>query len=158
MSQSPLPPESPPPLEIVLVEDDDGDAKAIHRAFRASRIANPIHRRRDGVEALAYLRGETGAAPPAHYIILLDINMPRMNGHEFLAELRDDPRLHRAVVFMLSTSPAETDVARAYDNNVAGYILKGNAGPDFLRLIETVDCYWHMVVLPDMDSPGREAG
>ncbi|QDC07893.1 response regulator [Oceanicola sp. D3] len=141
-------------LNIVLVEDDDGDAKAVVRALTKSHIANPIHRLRDGIEALAFLRGEGESKPPEHYVLLLDINMPRMNGHEFLKELRADPRLHRAVVFMLSTSEDETDVFHAYDQNVAGYIIKGRAGADFLELIDTVEHFWRIVVLPDMS---REA-
>ncbi|MCO6384330.1 MAG: response regulator [Vannielia sp.] len=153
----------PPPvakdlLNIILIEDDDGDAKAVRRALAKSRIANPIHRLRDGIEALGFLRGEAETAPPEHFLILLDINMPRMNGHEFMAELRKDARLNRAVVFMLSTSEDETDIARAYDNNVAGYILKGNAGLDFLRLIDTVEHFWRLVILPDMSKPGVPRG
>ncbi|WP_244867865.1 response regulator [Vannielia litorea] len=137
-------------LNLVLIEDDDGDAKAVVRALKKSHIANPIHRLRDGVEALAFLRGEGPTPPPEQYVLLLDINMPRMNGHEFLAKLRSDPRLNRAVVFMLSTSEDETDVFRAYDQNVAGYIIKGRAGADFLELINTVEHFWRIVVLPDM--------
>ncbi|MGR3792743.1 response regulator [Vannielia sp. SX4] len=145
-------------LNIILVEDDDGDAKSVKRALSRSRIANPVHRLRDGLEALSFLRGEAEELPPEHYVILLDVNMPRMNGHEFMAELRSDPRLHRAVVFMLSTSEDETDIARAYDKNVAGYVLKGNAGMDFLRLIEGVEHYWNIVVLPDMSLSSRPSG
>ncbi|SIO18147.1 response regulator [Vannielia litorea] len=145
-------------LNIILIEDDDGDAKAVLRALSQSRIANPVHRMRDGIEALAFLRGEGATRPPEHYVVLLDINMPRMNGHEFMAELRNDPRLNRAVVFMLSTSRDETDIARAYDKNVAGYVLKGNAGMDFLRLINGVEHFWRIVVLPDMTQPGQPRG
>ncbi|WP_332888700.1 response regulator [Marinibacterium profundimaris] len=139
-------------LNIILVEDDDGDAKAVRRAFDKVKIANPIHRLVDGVEALAFLRGETGT-PPATYVILLDINMPRMNGLEMLEELRKDPKLRRAVVFILTTSNDDRDRCAAYARYVAGYILKSRAGTDFLELIETLDHYWRIVELPDMSRP-----
>ncbi|MEI4470410.1 response regulator [Frigidibacter sp. MR17.24] len=139
----------PAPLNLILVEDDDGDAKAIHRAFSRARIANPIVRVHDGVEALAYLRGETGT-PPDSYVLLVDIKMPRMTGIELLDALRGDPALARAVVFILTTSRDERDLAAAYDHHVAGYILKQTAGTDFLDLIGTLDHYWRIVELPDM--------
>lgn len=139
-------------LNIVLVEDDDGDAKAVRRAFDKARIANPIHRVVDGVAALAYLRGETGT-PPSTYVILLDINMPRMNGLEMLSELRKDPRLSRAIVFILTTSSDDRDRCAAYEKHVAGYIVKSRAGADFLELIATLDHYWRIIELPDMTRP-----
>lgn len=139
-------------LNIILVEDDDGDAKAIRRALSKARIANPIHRVTDGVEGLAFLRGDTGTPPPS-YILLVDLNMPRMNGIEFTRALRQDKSLSKAIVFIMTTSKDERDKAAAYDQNVAGYILKSNVGEDFKSLIGTLDHYWHIVELPDMTQP-----
>ncbi|KGM48647.1 response regulator [Pseudooceanicola atlanticus] len=151
---------APPPSEamnIILVDDDDGDAKAIRRAFAKARIANPITRFVDPVEALAFLRRETGT-PPGQYILLVDINMPRMSGLEMLDALRADQRLHDAVVFMLTTSQDERDLMVAHHHNVAGYIVKQNAGADFLALLDTLDHYWRIVELPDMRRSALEVG
>lgn len=136
-------------LNIFLVEDDDGDAKAVIRAFNKAKIANPIIRAYDGLEALEALRGENGhVKPPFPYIILLDINMPRMDGIQFLKELRSDEELCNSIVFILTTSSSDTDKAEAYGFNVAGYIVKENAGRDFLNLIDLIDNYWRLVELP----------
>lgn len=138
-----------PPLDIILVEDDDGDAKAIRRALTRAKIANPVMRVVDGIEALGLLRGETGT-PPVSYILLIDLNMPRMNGIELLEEIRKDPLLKEAVAFLLTTSSDERDRAAAYAHNVTGYIQKQNAGSDFVDLIGTLDHFWRIVELPDM--------
>lgn len=136
-------------LNILLVEDDDGDAKAINRALTKARILNPVFRAHDGQEALDMLTGEHAEIDlPRPVLILLDINMPRMNGIEFLKVVRSNDDLRRVVVFMLTTSDRDEDKIEAYDLNVAGYILKEKAGHDFLRLIELLDAYWRIVELP----------
>lgn len=136
-------------INLLLVEDDDGDAKAVRRAFKAARIANPIRRAEDGIEALEILRARQadpdGGQP---YMLLVDINMPRMNGIELVQALRDDPDLNRTVVFILTTSKNDEDKARAYNLNVAGYILKQNAGNDFMKLVHLVESYWKVVEFP----------
>jgi CheY-like chemotaxis protein len=137
------------PISILLIEDDDIDAEAIQRAFKKQKIANPITRAVDGVEALELLRGEDKERTlNSPYIILLDINMPRMNGHEFLKELRADKALHGCVVFVLTTSDADRDVDQAYSQNVAGYIIKSRAGADFVNLTGLIDHYWRYIELP----------
>jgi CheY-like chemotaxis protein len=137
------------PISILLVEDDDIDAEAINRAFKKQKIANPITRAVDGIEALAFLRGDDGKEKmKSPYIILLDINMPRMNGHEFLKELRNDETLHGCVVFVLTTSDADRDIDQAYSQNVAGYIIKSHAGADFANLTGLIDHYWRYIELP----------
>ncbi len=138
------------PVTMVLVEDDDGDAKAFQRAFNKAKIANPIHRAVDGLDALKLLRGgdgQPGLSRP--YILLVDINMPRMNGIDFVKALRDDPALKSSIVFVLTTSKRDEDKIAAYNLNVAGYIVKETAGSDFLQLLELMDCYWRIVELPD---------
>jgi CheY-like chemotaxis protein len=136
-------------LNILLVEDDDGDAKAIQRAFKEVKIVNRIVRAVDGIEALEILRGTNGRQKLEWpYLMLVDLNMPRMNGIQMVEALRDDARLCRAIVFMLTTSKREEDRIAAYDLNVAGYILKERAGEDFLRLVNLVDSYWKIVQLP----------
>ncbi|MBQ4823597.1 response regulator [Leisingera sp. HS039] len=141
---------SRPALNIILVEDDDGDAKALNRAFDRARIANPIKRFVDGVEALAFLRGEMHQVPPPNFVVLSDINMPRKNGIELLKEIRADPVLHKVLFIVLTTSADERDISAAYANNVAGYILKSNAGGMFVDLMATLDNYWRIVELPDI--------
>lgn len=136
-------------VHILLIEDDDGDAKAVQRAFNKSKIANPLRRAVDGVEALEVLRGENGRERlKSPWILLVDLNMPRMNGIELVAELRADPLLQQSVVFILTTSHRDEDLAAAYKLNVAGYIVKEKAGDDFLRLLGLVDSYWRIVELP----------
>jgi len=136
-------------VKILLVEDDDGDAKAVIRAFAKANIGNPIIRAQDGVEALDYMTGEGMSAlarPPI--LLLVDLNMPRMNGIELIRTLRAHPDLRRTVVFLLTTSKREEDMAAAYDLNVAGYIVKQNAGVDFLKLVGLIDSFWKIVELP----------
>ncbi len=139
---------SPDGVTIVLVEDDDGDAKMLRRAFARAKIANPIKRFVDGVEALSYLRGEMDQVPPPSFVVLSDINMPRMNGIELLQAIREDPVLHGALFIVLTTSDDERDIVAAYENHVAGYILKSKAGDMFLDLMATLDRYWRIVELP----------
>jgi CheY-like chemotaxis protein len=134
---------------LLLVEDDDGDAKAIGRAFKSAKIANPVHRAVDGVEALEILRGTNGRAKlVAPFILLVDLNMPRMGGIQLVKALREDDVLRASIVFMLTTSKREEDKLAAYDLNIAGYIIKETAGRDFLDLVTMVDCYWRLVEMP----------
>ncbi len=137
------------PLNILLVDDDDGDARAVKRAFAKARIVNPFCRAIDGIEALELLRGENGKEKAKFPLLMLvDLNMPRMNGIELVAALRADPVLHKTVVFVLTTSYRDEDMNAAYGLNVAGYIVKERAGEDFLRLFYLVDSYWRIVELP----------
>jgi CheY-like chemotaxis protein len=137
------------PIKVLLVEDDEVDAMSISRGFRQAKIANKVIRAKDGIEALALLRSEAGGELfQGPYVILLDLNMPRMDGFGFLGELRQDPALRKAVVFVLTTSKAEEDRMRAYDQNVAGYIVKAEAGKCFMDLVTMLDGYWRVVELP----------
>jgi CheY-like chemotaxis protein len=137
------------PLNILLVEDDDGDAKAVQRAFHKTRIANPLIRAIDGMDALDILRGSNGKAkllPP--YLLLVDLNMPRMNGIQLIHALRGDQQLRHTLAFILSTSKRDEDKTAAYDLNVAGYIVKATAGSDFLNLSNLIECYRRIVEMP----------
>ena len=138
-----------PPLHILLVEDDEIDAEQLLRAFRQHQITNPVTHVIDGVDALYALRGEGGYPRlPRPYIIILDINMPRMNGLEFLQALRRDPELKRSVVFILTTSARDEDIMAAYNEQIAGYLLKSKVNQEFLEFIKLLNLYHVMVELP----------
>lgn len=136
-------------VAIVVVEDDDIDAMAIERALKKQKIDNALHRVCDGLEALDLLRGKSAhMIVDKPYIVLLDINMPRMNGIEFLEELRNDDALRNTVVFVLTTSKADQDRLAAYDKNVAGYIIKSDVGSGFTEVMTMLESYWKIVTLP----------
>ncbi|MCP5365630.1 MAG: response regulator [Hyphomicrobiales bacterium] len=136
-------------VNILLVDDDDIDVEACCRAFARLHIPHPLCIARDGVEAIEILRGENGYTPLEEpYVILLDINMPRMDGLEFLEELRADEQLKRSVVFILTTSSADEDRQRAYNSGVAGYILKNKSDASFLEAVSMIDQYSKVVELP----------
>lgn len=133
------------PVTLLLVEDDDIDAMGVERALKRRRIANPLFRARDGVEALELLRSGAVARP---YLILLDLNMPRMGGLEFITEVRQDPQFSNSVVFVLTTSKSDEDLSAAYRSHVAGYIVKSEIGDSFGSLVQMLDAYWQIVELP----------
>ena len=136
-------------INILLVEDDEVDVKAVKRGLRELKIVNPVMRAADGIEALEMLRGEQGReAVRRPYLILLDLNMPRMGGLEFLAELRRDPELQQALVFVMTTSSAEEDRFRAYDQHVAGYMLKHSPAHSFIDALMMLEHYWRVVEFP----------
>lgn len=132
-------------VTLFIVDDDDVDAMALERALCKLRLLNTVFRARDGQEALDMLRALTVPAP---YIILLDLNMPRMNGLEFLHALRADPLLTHAVVFVLTTSKSDEDLVAAYHEHVAGYIFKQHMDRDFLEVVSLIEHYWRLVELP----------
>jgi CheY-like chemotaxis protein len=136
-------------VNILLVEDDEIDVMAVKRAFRELKIANPLYEASDGIEALEMLRGTGGKTLPRPFIILLDLNMPRMGGIEFVKELRSDPALKSSIVFIMTTSAAEEDRINAYNLNVAGYVLKHSPGHSFLDAIAMLEHYWRIVELPE---------
>jgi CheY-like chemotaxis protein len=137
------------PLNILLAEDDDGDAKGIQRAFRKAKIANRVLRAVDGIEALDMLNGTNGKEKaPTPCILLVDLNMPRMNGIQFIQALRRNVELRQLIAFVITTSKRKEDMVAAYDLNVAGYILKETAGHDCRNLIQLMDWYWRVVEMP----------
>ena len=133
-------------LNILLVEDDELDVMNVQRAFRKNNILNPLHVAGNGLEALEMLRGD--AMPKDRRLILLDLNMPKMGGIEFLRELRADPDLRATTVVVLTTSDEERDKVKAYDLNVAGYILKPVTLAAFIEIMAALNKYWSVNELP----------
>ncbi|TAL31952.1 MAG: response regulator [Alphaproteobacteria bacterium] len=133
-------------ISVLLVEDNMVDVMGIQRAFGQAKLNNRIVVASDGREALEKMRDGKSIARP--YMVLLDLNMPRMNGIEFLKEVRRDPVLRSTVVFVLTTSAASEDKSKAYDQNVAGYIVKGKAEGSFINTAELFDYYTKVVDLP----------
>ena len=133
-------------VNILVVEDDEIDVKALLRAFKKLKIANPVTVARDGVEGWEALQSLSRP-----YLILLDINMPRMNGIELLKKIRADEKYHDSIVFVLTTSTDDKDKFEAYNLNVAGYMLKSDMGASFIRAIELVERYWKVIEFPGTD-------
>lgn len=133
-------------INILLVDDDEVDVLNVRRAFARGRITNALWVAGDGLEALRMLRG--GEVPAARRLILLDINMPRMNGIEFLRALRQDPALQAIPVVVLTTSNDDRDRIEAFRLNVAGYLLKPVTFVAFIELMWALDRYWTLVELP----------
>jgi CheY-like chemotaxis protein len=133
-------------LNILLVEDDEVDVMNVQRAFKKNNILNPLFFARNGIEALEILRGDD--FPKSGRIVLLDLNMPKMNGIELLNEIRKDPNLRSLPVVVLTTSRDERDRVEAYNLNVAGYLVKPVAFPDFADLMAMLNKYWTLVELP----------
>ncbi len=115
----------PEPVNVLIVEDDEIDAEVVKRAFRKNNLNHRIYHARCGADALAMLRGEQRQEKvPQPCIMLVDVNMPQMNGIEFLHKLRHDQNLAQCTAFMLSTSRRDADISEAYRLGVAGYFLK----------------------------------
>jgi CheY-like chemotaxis protein len=137
-------------LTILLVEDDQLDVMNVQRAFKKNNISNPLFVAGNGIEALEMLRGQGPGphVPPHRRIVLLDLNMPKMGGIEFLRELRKDPELSALTVIILTTSDEDRDKVEAYKLNVAGYILKPVTLQAFVEIMATLNKYWTVNELP----------
>lgn len=133
-------------LNILLIEDDEVDVMNVRRAFEKHRIVNPLFVAGNGREGLEALRN--GTVPPGRRLVLLDLNMPKMNGIDFLRALRADPELQMTSVVVLTTSNEERDRVEAYRFNVAGYLLKPVTFTNFSELMVTLNKYWTLVELP----------
>lgn len=134
------------PLHILLVEDDQVDQMNVKRAFERNNIVNPLYIAENGVEALEMLRD--GRVPDERRLILLDLNMPKMNGIEFLEMLRADEKLGATPVVVLTTSNDEQDKVQAYNLNVAGYLVKPVTFSNFVELTAALNKYWTLVEMP----------
>lgn len=134
-----------PQQHILLVEDDDIDAMTVRRTLKELGAPNPLDRATDGERALDFLRNPAHARPG---LILLDLNMPRMNGIEFVAEIKKDPELRIIPVVVLTTSSEEADRVAAFHNSVAGYMVKPVDYPQFVRIMSLIRDYWMTSVTP----------
>ncbi|HEY8938552.1 MAG TPA: response regulator [Cellvibrio sp.] len=140
---------NPSKVNILIVDDDDVAAESVVRSLRKHAMDFPITLARDGLEALEILRHQhNDLTIEKPYLILLDLNMPRMDGFEFLQEVRGDKNLHDSIIFVLTTSDADSDRTRAYHQNIAGYMVKSAVGPQFAKLANLLDNYRSTVSLP----------
>lgn len=138
------------PLSILLVDDDDVSVESVIRSLDKANVAAQVIVAGDGVEALQIMRSQCpGKQLNEPYIVLLDLNMPRMDGFRMLDEVRADPALRQTVIFVLTTSSLPEDRARAYAGNIAGYMVKSYVGPQFSLLAGFLDKYSASVMLPD---------
>lgn len=136
-------------MKILLVEDNDIDVMLFRRALRSAGLDCHVVRARDGLEALEILTGTHGCDTiDDPFVILLDINMPRMNGHDFLAALRTKDRLARSQVIMVTTSDDPKDINLAYDRQVSGYLVKPVSTQEMTRAVESMHQFLGMCKLP----------
>jgi CheY-like chemotaxis protein len=136
-----------PPVEILLVEDNPGDVRLTREALREGKVYNNLHWAKDGVEALEFLRQEGKyAAAPRPDIILLDLNLPKKDGREVLASIKNDDRFKQIPVVILTTSEAEEDVLRSYSLHANCYITKPVDLDKFIVVVQSIDRFWLTVV------------
>jgi two-component system, chemotaxis family, response regulator Rcp1 len=134
-------------VEILLVEDNPGDVRLTREALKEGKVRNNLHVAMDGIEALAFLRrqGQYLDAPRPD-VILLDLNLPKKDGREVLAEIKDDPDLRRIPVVILTTSQAEKDIVSTYDLHANCYITKPVELDEFIQVVKSIDEFWLTIV------------
>lgn len=132
------------PINFLLVEDDDDHANLVIRNLRKAQAANTIHHVSNGAEALSFLRreGPHHATAPRPDVVLLDLKLPKVGGHEVLAAIKEDPDLKAIPVVVLTTSGTEADCARAYDNHANSYLVKPVDFDKFRQMVEELSLYW----------------
>lgn len=134
-------------IEILLVEDNPGDVRLTKEAFKEGKMSNHLRVAYDGVDAMAYLRQEgKHCSAPRPDIILLDLNLPKKDGREVLAEIKDDPKLRAIPVVILTTSKAEEDVARTYDLHANCFISKPVELDSFIEVVKSIEDFWLTIV------------
>jgi len=135
------------PIDILMVEDSEGDARLAREAMRDSKIKNTLHHVRDGDEAMAFLR-HTGrfADAPRPDLVLLDLNLPRKSGQEVLEEIKTDPDLKRIPVVILTVSSEEADILRSYNLHANCYIIKPTDLTQFMTVIKSIEDFWLTIV------------
>ena len=135
------------PIEILLVEDNPGDVRLTREALTANKIRNTLHVVADGVQALAFLRKQgKHANAPRPNLILLDLNVPKKDGREVLAEIKGDGNLRRIPVVVLTTSGAEEDILKAYDLNANCYVTKPVNFDSFIQVVKSIESFWVTIV------------
>jgi len=144
------------PLRLVIADDDEDDRLMAREALEASRLTNPLDEFEDGAELLEHLRSCADSGKPLPGLILLDLNMPRMDGREALEQIKQDDRLRRIPVIVLTTSQAEEDIYRTYDLGVSSFISKPVSFDGLVDVVNQLGRYWFEIVrLPGEDSVGR---
>lgn len=141
------------PVEILLVEDNPGDVRLTREVLKEGKVSNNLSVVKDGAEAMKFLRREGRYAnEPRPDLILLDLNLPRMDGREVLEEIKEDPKFHRIPVVVLTTSAAEEDIIKSYDLNANCYITKPVDLDQFINVVKSVEDFWLAVVKLPPDS------
>jgi two-component system, chemotaxis family, response regulator Rcp1 len=135
------------PIEILLVEDNLGDARLAEEALKDGKVHNRLYHVKDGVEAMQFLRqqAEYSHVPPPD-LILLDLNMPRKDGREVLAEIKGDPELRLVPVVVLTTSEAERDLLKSYDLHANAYVTKPIDLDRFIDIVQAIEYFWFTIV------------
>jgi chemotaxis family two-component system response regulator Rcp1 len=146
------------PVEILLVEDNPGDVRLTQEAFKEGKVLNKLHVTRDGVEAMEFLRQKGKyAKTPRPDIILLDLNLPKKDGREVLAEMKTDKDLKRIPVVILTVSQAEEDILKSYNLNANCYIIKPVDLEQFIRAVKLIEDFWLTIVtLPPNGKMGGD--
>ena len=135
------------PIEILLVEDNPGDIRLTQEAMRESKLTNRLHIVEDGEQAMAFLRREGKYAQAARPdLVLLDLNLPKKDGREVLAEMKADPNLRRIPVVILTTSQAEQDILESYERYANCYITKGKGFEQFIEIVKSIKDFWLSIV------------
>jgi CheY-like chemotaxis protein len=135
------------PIEILLVEDNPGDARLVVEAFREGKVHNRLHVVRDGVEAITFLRQEEKyAGAPRPDLLMLDLNLPKKDGREVLQEIKTDEHLRRIPVVVMTTSQADEDILKAYDLHANCYVTKPVDLDQFIHLVRSVEDFWLTIV------------
>ncbi len=143
------------PIDILLVEDNLGDVRLTEEGLKESKLLLDLHVVGDGVEALAFLKREGNFSDAPHTdLILLDLNLPRMDGHEFLAKIKDDPDFRRIPVVILTVSKSEEDVFKTYDLHANCYITKPVNMDQFAKIVKSVTEFWFTIVKLPPDAAG----
>ena len=135
------------PVEILLVEDNPADVRLTQEALKEGKVYNNLHWAKDGVEALEFLRrGGKFADAPRPDIVLLDLNLPKKDGREVLHEIKNDDKMKRIPVVILTTSKAEEDVLKSYNLHANCYVTKPVDLEQFIRVVKSIDMFWLTVV------------
>lgn len=136
-------------MQILLVDDDDVAVESVVRGMNKFEVTFPIVVAEDGQVALDILQGKHPTRKiETPYVVLLDLNMPNLNGFEFLEAVRNDAKLNKTIVFVLTTSSSDADKAKAYNENIAGYMVKNMVGPQFSKLFTLLNNYAETIALP----------